>query len=187
MPGQRRIDRILAPSYVADLDQRGPDELRAMRDECDREETGLSYLRRVLQGRIDILRAELARRADAGDDTASTLLGELPTVLSDERQDPTPLSARAPRPLQPPIREGGRRDLDRVLDREALGDLGDRGDQELADRIRELVEREHAVSATRRVVLDRIDAVQEELTARYTSGRADVGELFDDGAGRSSR
>lgn len=188
MPGQRRIDRIVAPTYVDDLDRRSADELRAMRNECDREETGLSYLRRVLQGRIDILRAELRRRADAGDDKAGTLLGDLPSVLADDRRDVSPLASRAPRPVQPPIREGGRRDLDRVLDRDALGDLGERGDEELADRIRELVDREHAVSHTRRIVLDRLDAVQEELTARYSSGDADVAELFEDGgAGRSTR
>lgn len=37
-------------------------ELRALRRDAQRDEADLSYVRRLLQGRIDILRAELARR-----------------------------------------------------------------------------------------------------------------------------
>nr|WP_067278186.1 ABC transporter permease [Streptomyces jeddahensis] len=37
-------------------------ELRALRRDAQRHEADLSYVRRLLQGRIDILRAELARR-----------------------------------------------------------------------------------------------------------------------------
>src|SRR5207244_1775351 len=41
-------------------------ELRTLRRDAQREEADLSYVRRLLQGRIDILRAELARRSPAG-------------------------------------------------------------------------------------------------------------------------
>ncbi len=41
-------------------------ELRAMRRDAQRNEADLSYVRRLLQGRIDILRAELARRDPSG-------------------------------------------------------------------------------------------------------------------------
>jgi hypothetical protein len=37
-------------------------ELRALRRDAQQEEADLSYLRRLLQGRIDILQAELACR-----------------------------------------------------------------------------------------------------------------------------
>jgi hypothetical protein len=40
-------------------------ELRTVRRDAQRDEADLSYLRRLLQGRIDILRAELARRGPA--------------------------------------------------------------------------------------------------------------------------
>ncbi|MCH0566089.1 hypothetical protein [Streptomyces sp. MUM 2J] len=40
-------------------------ELRAVRRDAQRDEADLSYVRRLLQGRIDILRAELARRGPA--------------------------------------------------------------------------------------------------------------------------
>jgi hypothetical protein len=52
MPGgQRRIDRVLDPRF-----------------------TDVSYLRRLLQGRLDILRAELARRYRDGTAQVSQLL-----------------------------------------------------------------------------------------------------------------
>ncbi|WP_374064245.1 RsiG family protein [Streptomyces himalayensis] len=41
-------------------------ELRALRREAQQHEADLSYVRRLLQGRIDILRAELARRGGSG-------------------------------------------------------------------------------------------------------------------------
>src|SRR4051794_20881201 len=37
-------------------------ELRILRRDAQRDEADLSYVRRLLQGRIDILRAELGRR-----------------------------------------------------------------------------------------------------------------------------
>ena len=60
--GRRRIDRVLAEDYLADLPGRDTDEVRSMRREAQQEEADLSYVRRMLQGRMDILRAERARR-----------------------------------------------------------------------------------------------------------------------------
>src|SRR5919198_473676 len=65
--GKRRIDRVLDPRFVADVEGLALDELRSRRSEAEEEERSISYLRRLLQGRIDILRAELARRARGGD------------------------------------------------------------------------------------------------------------------------
>ncbi len=51
------------------------DELRALLNELHEEEQRISYLRRVLHGKIDILRAELVRRLkdnrEAGEDIIS--------------------------------------------------------------------------------------------------------------------
>ena len=62
----RRIDRILAPEYLDGLDGRRLDELRAMEREALEVETEISYVRRLAQGRIDILAAESDRRAAGG-------------------------------------------------------------------------------------------------------------------------
>jgi hypothetical protein len=55
--GQRRIDRVLDPGFTEGVDQLGLPELRARREEAEAEEADVSYLRRLLQGRLDILRA----------------------------------------------------------------------------------------------------------------------------------
>ena len=78
--GNRRIDKVLDPEFVDGLGQISLDELRERRKEAEQEETDLSYMRRLLQGRLDILRAELARRAGDGSD----LMDALPQILADE-------------------------------------------------------------------------------------------------------
>lgn len=47
---------------LLNLAEKNNDELRALLDELSAEERAISYRRRVLHGRIDILRAELVRR-----------------------------------------------------------------------------------------------------------------------------
>jgi hypothetical protein len=65
-----RIDEALL-----NLRDRSNDELRSVLDELRDEEQRISYRRRVLHGKIDILRAELVRRMKdqraAGEDVIS--------------------------------------------------------------------------------------------------------------------
>ena len=67
--GQRRIDRVLDPRFVAGVGRLDLAELRSRREEAD-----VSFLRRLLQGRLDILRAELVRRYRDGSARVSQLL-----------------------------------------------------------------------------------------------------------------
>ena len=60
--GKRRIDRIRRPGYLGDLGKLPLDDLRAKRDECLAEREYLSLLRRLVQGRAEILKAELESR-----------------------------------------------------------------------------------------------------------------------------
>ena len=64
--GRRRVDRVLAPDYLVGLSQLSLEEVRARRAEAEQEEVDLSYARRLLQGRVDILRAEQDYRATDG-------------------------------------------------------------------------------------------------------------------------
>lgn len=58
MSGQdKRIDEALL-----DLESRSNEELRELLNDLHEEEQRISYRRRVLHGKIDILRAELVRR-----------------------------------------------------------------------------------------------------------------------------
>ena len=89
--GNRRIDKVLDPEFVEGLRQISLDELRGRRKEAEQEETDLSYMRRLLQGRLDILRAELARREDdravgsEGDDV--TAVAALDEAVADDLDD----------------------------------------------------------------------------------------------------
>jgi hypothetical protein len=51
---------------LLDLGSKSDDELRKLLDELYGEEQRVSYRRRVLHGKIDILRSELVRRLKAG-------------------------------------------------------------------------------------------------------------------------
>ena len=110
--GQRRIDRVLDPGFTDGVDQLGLPELRARREEAEAEEADVSYLRRLLQGRLDILRAELERPSAGGDQDVAGLLAGLPAILSD--QAPGTFSA-VPR-VQAPSRAGEhRRRVERLV------------------------------------------------------------------------
>ena len=61
-----------------DLTSISEDELKARLKDLDEEERALSYRRRVLQGRIDLIRAELVRRGGvtlSPEDLARVLMG----------------------------------------------------------------------------------------------------------------
>ncbi|MBA3610100.1 MAG: hypothetical protein WKF44_01165 [Rubrobacteraceae bacterium] len=61
-----------------DVTALNPGELRALLSELTEEERVISYRRRVLQGRIDLIRTELVRRGGASlspEDLARVLMG----------------------------------------------------------------------------------------------------------------
>jgi CheY-like chemotaxis protein len=118
--GQRRIDRVLDPRFTDGVEQLDLAELRARREEAEAEEADVSYLRRLLQGRLDILRAELERRSAGGDQDVAALLAGLPAILSDDA--PGTFSA-VPR-VQVPSRAGEhRRRVERLVSDETIARL----------------------------------------------------------------
>jgi hypothetical protein len=169
---RRRIDRITAPDYLDGLDARSPADLRAMRDDCRAEEARLSYERRLLQGKIDILRAEAARR-DAGE--GGGLVDALPSILADQ---PTgqPRGVRAT-PVYEPETSEQRRGMEAELEG-VLARVPDMSDDELAATINKLVTWEGEVSGVRGEVLRSLDALQEELIRRYREGDLALDEIL---------
>ena len=99
MPEQRRLDRVLDPSYLDGLADRPVDEVSAMKTECTELETEVSFVRRLAQGRIDILDAERDRRANGG--SLEDLIGSLSKILADEGPRPTPSQAHLPQRMAP--------------------------------------------------------------------------------------
>ena len=71
--GNRRIDRIKRADYAQGLEELSLDDVRDRRDECRAELEYLSLLRRLVQGRAEILKAEVERRRDPQDSGCSYL------------------------------------------------------------------------------------------------------------------
>ncbi|MBW3658093.1 MAG: aerial mycelium formation protein [Actinobacteria bacterium] len=178
MAGQRRIDNITAEGYLADLELRSTDEIRRMRDECEEEESGISYARRVLQGKLDIVRAEAIRRRDAGSATAASVLDGLPGILGGDETGAGVPATRVTRFLVPPAVQHHRRGVDQLADDAILAKLRDRSDEDLAALAERMATKERELSSLRRLLLDRVDALQAELTRRYKTGAASVSELL---------
>ena len=89
--------RVTSPGYLTGLTALPMEQVRAMRAECQGLENALSYVRRVAQGRLDIVGAELARRRAGGDPTdLSELIGRLPDILADRTQARSGVKARPP-------------------------------------------------------------------------------------------
>jgi hypothetical protein len=175
--GNRRIDRVLDASYVADLASLSLDDLRARRREVEQEETDLSYLRRLLQGRLDILRAELDRRQSGGRD----LVDALPQILADDAAG-SPHGLGRHIAVEPSRADAHRRHVEALLADVDLSNPQSHDDASLR-RVLDTLEAEEArVSQSRRAVQQVMDALSAEVTRRYRDGDADPSDLLPTGA-----
>lgn len=178
MSERRRLDRILADDYLEDLQRRSTDEIRRMRDDCQEEETGISFARRVLQGKLDILRVEATRRRDASDDeAAASILELLPDILGDQHRTP-PAHARMSPYLAPPGGQEQRREVDRLVSDEVLAKVNEHSSEELLEIVERMSRKERELSDLRHGLHQRIDALQNELIRRYKDGEADPSDAL---------
>jgi hypothetical protein len=159
--GNRRIDRILDPSYIEGLGDLSTEDLRAKREECEEEEFVFSYERRLLHARMDLLDAERKRRV-AGEPPRS-LIDRLPEILADE--SPTHRGS-FPNLEAPPIFENPRRRVEKLIANDMLTRLPEIPDDEIASITATLKEAERDVSDARRAVQAVIDRIVEELARR---------------------
>ena len=171
---RRRIDRILDPGFLLDIADVSLDELRERRKMCDSVDTELSYYRRLLHGRMDLLAFELRRRR--GEETR-TLLEALPEIIAGSEQASSSATRELPVEV-PDLPEVGRRPVDRALEDDFLGRLPSIDDDELAEIQAKLTEAETEVSAQRKGVYDAYERISAELTRRYGEGLADADELL---------
>jgi hypothetical protein len=159
------LERILSDDYLRNLAGLDPDELRARRAESQDVEAKLSYLRRLVQGRLDIVRAQLDRRAGGTGGDLSGLVEQLPQILADRSRAPGP--GRMPTNLAPPEDNDLTAELDAVSGPDGMGSLPDLSENELRAVVSRLAAMERRVSTQRRAVFDVIDALQAEITRRY--------------------
>lgn len=171
----RRIDRILAADYLDGLEERPLAEVRIMRTDAHEEESLFSYERRLLHGRLAILRAELERRAGGG---AGSLVDALPSILADERRTTRGAFAGFG-DVQIPYDHPSRR-VTKLVSDDTLTRLPDLSDEEIRSHITGLEEAEREVSETRSKVIAVLDRLNHEIGRRYQTGETDPGDVLGD-------
>lgn len=147
-------------------------ELRAERADLQRTEQRLSYERRLVQGRIDILRAELLARAEHREE-AGDIAARLAAVLTDRATagggDPLGVTS-----LRVDVPEGSEGLFD-----DQPADLSTLELDELDRLATELEARERDLSEQRREIFAAIDRLAAELADRYRHEDVPVSELLD--------
>ncbi|MEU3272438.1 aerial mycelium formation protein [Saccharomonospora sp. NPDC006951] len=172
--GRRRIDRVLAADYVQHLDTLPMAVLRERRDEAAQEETDLSYLRRLLHARIDIVRAEQQRRSSGGD---VSIVDQLATILAENAIGPATGSGRH-QTLEPSRAGEYRRRAEALVGNADLSDVASLTEDKLTETLESFHEQETSVSQRRREVQGVVDAFNAEIARRYAQGSASVDELL---------
>lgn len=160
---RRRIDNLLSPDFVEGLADLPLDELRHRRETANDVETELSFYRRLLHGRMDLLNFELSRRR--GDETRS-LIEALPEILAAGETAGGNLG-RVRGEFSPDLPDDRRRPIDDILEDDFLTRISDLTDQDLADIHTTLTETEVDISANRRKVQDVFDVLHAQITGRY--------------------
>lgn len=165
------------PGYLEGLEGWTLAEVRSRREAVNVTETGLSYLRRIVQGRLDIVFAEQRHREHGEVADVSELVDELPSILSGNVHAPglgRLTTLLAPGDMDPELE----RRLEKILPAAQLGSLPGLPEEELRRAATDLMEFERAVSHERRAVFDVLDRLDEEMVRRYRTGEATVDSLL---------
>lgn len=173
------LQRVLATDALDGLTTRPLAELRDLRVQCSNVENDISMARRVAQGRLDIVGHEVHKRAGGkGVGPTDEVLFDLPDVLAAGPSGGMPSG----RPVT--INDPGEVALLLVERLDVAASPGDLAGVDSLDEgaLRELFERirsfEVEMSAVRRQLHERIDALQSEIGRRYRDGEASVDNLL---------
>jgi hypothetical protein len=191
------VKRLLEPELTSDLASIPLDELRRRRSACDQAEGALSYVRRVLQGELDIVAAELAARGRGVRGDTGRLIEDLPKILAGRGAVSSTQRSHEPRLTIAGVTEGWTEQTELDLEdlvvellasemkddpaRQPLlpgANLGAFGDEELRSLAESLRTVETNVSSRRRILHDQIDRLQAEIVGRYKVGTADTDSLL---------
>ena len=172
--GGAAVDELLDPAFLQDVERRAMSEVRRLRRRAEQQEVDLSYTRRLLQGRLDIVRRELQRRAEQD---GRSLLDLLPEILAEKGRGPAHGLGRhqTVQPTAPEDHESWVHGLTPDVD---LSDVAALPDADLERAARALAAAEGSLSERRRGVQHVMDALAGELGRRYRNGEADVAALL---------
>lgn len=163
---RRRIDIVLEPEYLEGLSDLELNEVRRRRDTAEDVESQISYYRRLLHGRMDLLDFEQRRRR--GDEQRS-ILEALPEILAKGMILGSEPNLKHIETMPPLPSVTGRRLIDKIMDDGILANLNDLTDGEITEAIERLREVETQLSGQRRQLHQVIDTLQDEVVSRYRS------------------
>ncbi len=171
------LDHLLDDIDAGVVSQLSLSELRDVRDRFQSVEGGLSYGRRLIQGRLDIVMCELDRRNTGGAESLEDLLTRLPSGLAQHTR-----GAGVPRPVRdielPAFTDDLSAQADAILDPNAITHLSELTEPRITGIVDALTHLERQVSTKRHEVHRIIDELQEEIVSRYRSGAASVDDLL---------
>ena len=194
------LQRLMAPEMLDDLRAKPLPRLRDLRVQLTQAEGDISFVRRVTQGRLDIVGHEVARReGGTADDpevfTASGILFDMPDILTDAGgSTQAPAVAEAPGDEEVPhtmpqrmvqVLEPGDialaliDELDSAASPSALASVEKLAPGDLADLFDRLRTFEVDLSTARRTLHDRIDRIQDEIARRYRDGETTVDAVLN--------
>lgn len=148
-------------------------DLRAERDALRKDEDAVSFVRRLAQGRVDLVAAVRASREGGSSVTAADI------VKSGVGPAPSTGSARPPRDTDVAGDHPLLAEFDALCDRLGFDNMTDLDDAALETLEVQLRAFESTQSEIRRRLFDRIDALTAELVRRYRDGGASVDALLE--------
>ncbi len=172
------LSEVSDPGYVSGLAEQDLEKVRSKRQRCQDIENAMSYVRRLLHGRLDIVRGELDRRRAGGQPAdLDAIIERLPSLLSEgSRSDGLP---RPPQDLAPDsYAESLVADLDKRFPVSSLARVPELSVAELGALADGFADYEREISSGRSVLHDVIDTLHAEIIRRYQDGDADVDSLL---------
>lgn len=150
-------------------------EVRSRRAELQSEEDAVSFVRRLAQGRLDIARDEIRRRASG--ESERDITDGITRVFANERGSG---SNRPPRDTEVVVDHPLLNELERLCEAIDFGGLRQLDDAELASCAQRLAEFEVRVSGRRKDLFSQIDELSGELVRRYRASTSSVDSLLDE-------
>ncbi len=169
------LTRVAEADYLSGIATAPIDEIRSMRSSCADLENGASFVRRLAQGRLDLLAEESKRRAEGSGGSLGALVDSLADTLSDGVRAPG--SGRIDQELDPPdhVVTPLTAALDARVPPSVVTSVAELGDDELSAALIALRDFEEELSAARRSLHSTIDALNNELARRIAAGESPAG------------
>jgi hypothetical protein len=182
--GRRPIDRVLSPGYAEDAAGLTVEELNERRHEAEQEEVDLSYARRLLQGRLDLLRSEQARRhahpgedaQPAGERSDEEIVRDLVAAMTTDESPRRDHGLGRHLDIEPSRVGEHRRAAELAVADPRVSDTDNLSDAELAEALERISGLEQQVSLNRQRVQQVTDALTEEVSRRFRDGELTVSD-----------